>query len=90
VALKVAHRWTHDHRPNVQAEGTHCKDSPNQPMDAFRTVLPPVIPRKHQETPMPSKLRRTSTAVKVKAYRSAITLAGLLVLLEALGAPRKL
>ena len=39
---------------------------------------------------MPSKLRRTSLALKVKTYRSAVTLAGLLVLLEALGAPRKL
>ena len=39
---------------------------------------------------MPSKLRRTTLAVKVKAYRSAMTLASLLVLLEALGAPRKL
>jgi len=39
---------------------------------------------------MPSKLRRTSTAVKARTYRSAVTLAGLLVLLEALGAPRKL
>jgi len=39
---------------------------------------------------MPSKLRRTTVTVKAKAYRSAITLAGLLVLLEALGAPRKL
>lgn len=88
--MKVAPRWTHDHRPNVQTRGTRCKKAPNQPMDAFRPVLPPVVPRMHQETPMPSKLRRTSTAVKVKAYRSAVTLAGLLVLLEALGAPRKL
>lgn len=39
---------------------------------------------------MPSKLRRTSMSVKVKAYRSAVTVAGLLVLLESLGAPRKL
>jgi hypothetical protein len=39
---------------------------------------------------MPSKLRRTTLTVKAKAYRSAVTLAGLLVLLEALGAPRKL
>jgi hypothetical protein len=39
---------------------------------------------------MPSKLRRTSLTLKVKAYRSAATLAGVLVLLEALGAPRKL
>jgi hypothetical protein len=39
---------------------------------------------------MPSKLRRTSLTVQAKAYRSAVTLAGLLVLLEALGAPRKL
>lgn len=39
---------------------------------------------------MPSKLRRTSLILKVRAYRSAVTLAGLLVLLEALGAPRKL
>jgi hypothetical protein len=39
---------------------------------------------------MPSKLRRTSLTVKARAYRSAVTLAGVLVLLEALGAPRKL
>jgi hypothetical protein len=39
---------------------------------------------------MPSKLRRTSSTLKFRAYRSAVTLAGLLVLLEALGAPRKL
>jgi hypothetical protein len=39
---------------------------------------------------MASKLRRTSFTVKAKAYRSAMTLAALLVLLEALGAPRKL
>ena len=39
---------------------------------------------------MPSKLRRTHLSLKVKAYRSAVALAGLLVLLEALGAPRKL
>jgi hypothetical protein len=39
---------------------------------------------------MPSKLRRTRTALQAKAYRSAVAVAGLLVLLEALGAPRKL
>jgi hypothetical protein len=39
---------------------------------------------------MPSKLRRSSLSLKVKAYRSAVTLASVLVLLEALGAPRKL
>jgi hypothetical protein len=39
---------------------------------------------------MPSKLRRTQLTLKVKAYRSAAALASLLVLLEALGAPRKL
>ena len=39
---------------------------------------------------MPSKLRRTTLILKTKAYRSAVTLAGLLALLEALGAPRKL
>jgi hypothetical protein len=39
---------------------------------------------------MPSMLRRTSVALKVKAYRSALALGSLLVLLEALGAPRKL
>jgi hypothetical protein len=39
---------------------------------------------------MTSKLRRTSFAVQAKAYRSAMTLAGLLVLLETLGATRKL
>ena len=39
---------------------------------------------------MPSKLRRTQVTLHAKAYRSAVALAGLLVLLEALGAPRKL
>ncbi len=39
---------------------------------------------------MPSKLRRTSRSAKAKAYTSAASLASLLVLLEALGAPRKL
>jgi hypothetical protein len=39
---------------------------------------------------MPSKLRRTPVTIKAKAYRSAAALASLLVLLEALGAPRKL
>jgi hypothetical protein len=39
---------------------------------------------------MPSKLRRTSLTLHAKAYRSAVALAGFLVMLEALGAPRKL
>ena len=39
---------------------------------------------------MPSKLRRTSLSMKVRAYSSLASLASLLVLLEALGAPRKL
>ena len=39
---------------------------------------------------MPTKLRRTSLSVKAKAYRSAVALGSLLVMLEALGAPRKL
>jgi hypothetical protein len=39
---------------------------------------------------MPTKLRRSSVALKAKAYRSAFALSSLLVLLEALGAPRKL
>ncbi len=39
---------------------------------------------------MPSKLRRTSLSMKVKTYSSLASLASLLVLLEALGAPRKL
>ena len=39
---------------------------------------------------MPSKLRRTSFTLKAKAYRSAVALGSLLVLLEALGAARKL
>jgi hypothetical protein len=39
---------------------------------------------------MPSKIRRTSLTLKAKAYRSAVTLAGVLVLLESLGAARKL
>lgn len=51
---------------------------------------PPVSPDPSEEALMPSKLRRTSLNVKVKAYTSAATLASLLVVLEALGAPRKL
>jgi hypothetical protein len=39
---------------------------------------------------MPSKIRRMSLTLHAKAYRSAVAVAGLLVLLEALGAPRKL
>lgn len=39
---------------------------------------------------MPSKLRRTKVTLHAKAYRSAVALAGFLVMLEALGAPRKL
>lgn len=39
---------------------------------------------------MPTKLRRTSFILKSKAYRSAFALGSLLVLLEALGAARKL
>ena len=47
-------------------------------------------PRPIEEALMPSKLRRTQITLHAKAYRSAVALAGLLVLLEALGAPRKL
>jgi hypothetical protein len=43
-----------------------------------------------QEEAMPSKLRRTSLTLKAKAYRSAVALGSLLVLLESLGAARKL
>ena len=43
-----------------------------------------------EEALMPSKLRRTSLTAKAKAYSSAASLVSLLVLLEALGAPRKL
>ena len=43
-----------------------------------------------EEALMPSKLRRTRITLQAKAYRSAVALAGLLVLLEALGAPLKL
>jgi hypothetical protein len=50
------------------------------------THRPPPI----EEEWMPSKIRRTSLTVKAKAYRSAVALGSLLVLLEALGAPRKL
>jgi hypothetical protein len=39
---------------------------------------------------MPSKIRRTSLTLKVKSYRSAVALGSLLVLLETLGAARKL
>ena len=50
---------------------------------------PPASPDS-EEACMPSKLRRTQVTLQAKAYRSAFDLAGLLVLLEALGAPRKL
>ena len=53
-------------------------------------VDPPAAPPTIEEALMPSKLRRTHTTLQAKAYRSAVALAGLLVLLEALGAPRKL
>lgn len=46
--------------------------------------------RHRPEVSVPTKLRRTTLTLKAKAYRSAVTLAGLLALLEALGAPRKL
>jgi hypothetical protein len=39
---------------------------------------------------MPSKIRRTSLTLQAKTYRTAVAVAGLLVMLEALGAPRKL
>lgn len=39
---------------------------------------------------MPTKLRRTSLSLKAKTYRSALALGSLLVLLETLGAARKL
>ena len=52
-------------------------------------VDPPARPR-NEETRMPSKIRRTSLTLKAKSYRTAVAVAGLLVLLEALGAPRKL
>ena len=52
--------------------------------------VPPAMPSSALEVSVPSKLRRTTLTLKAKAYRSAVTLAGLLVLLEALGAPRKL
>jgi hypothetical protein len=39
---------------------------------------------------MPSKLSRTSLTLKAKTYRSAVALGSLLVLLETLGAARKL
>jgi hypothetical protein len=39
---------------------------------------------------MPSKLRRTSLALKARTYGSFASIASLLVLLEALGAARKL
>jgi len=53
-------------------------------------VDPPAAPDPLEETLMPSKIRRTSLTIKAKAYRSAVALGSLLVLLEALGAPRKL
>jgi hypothetical protein len=39
---------------------------------------------------MATKLRDMLTVTKVKAFRSAVVLGSLLVLLESLGAPRKL
>jgi len=55
--------------------------------DAGSTL--PARPR-NEETRMPSKIRRTSLTLKAKSYRTAVAVAGLLVMLEALGAPRKL
>ena len=63
---------------------------PPRPMDAPRSADPPASPDIFVEAVMPSKLRRTSLTLKAKSYRSAATLVSLLVLLEALGAPRKL
>ena len=63
---------------------------PQRPMDRARSVDPPASPDNSEEAFMPSKLRRTSLTLKAKSYRSAATLVSLLVLLEALGAPRKL
>jgi hypothetical protein len=64
---------------------------PFPPMMAASSRLEAGSPRLFpREEEMPSKLRRSSVALKAKAYRSAVTLAGVLVLLEALGAPRKL
>ena len=51
---------------------------------------PPARPDPLRRISVPSKLRRTKVTVQAKAYRSAAALASLLVLLEALGAPRKL
>ena len=60
-------------------------------MEGEYSGLPPSSrPRPNRGGMMPSKLRRTQLTLKVKAYRSAAALASLLVLLEALGAPRKL
>ena len=59
-------------------------------MDAPRSADPPASPDTLEEANMPSKLRRTTLTLQAKTYRSAVALAGLLVLLEALGAPRKL
>ena len=59
-------------------------------MEAPRPVDPPASPDILEEAFMPSKLRRTTLTLQAKTYRSAATLVGLLVLLEALGAPRKL
>lgn len=68
---------------------------PNQPggrrpMEALGRRTPPASPDTSVEAFMPSKLRRTSLTLKAKTYRSAASLVSLLVLLEALGAPRKL
>jgi hypothetical protein len=38
---------------------------------------------------MASKLRRTRNATKLRTYRIAMAVTSLLILLEALGAPRK-
>jgi hypothetical protein len=63
---------------------------PQRPIAAPRSVDPPASPDNLEEASMPSKLRRTTLTLQAKTYRSAATLVGLLVLLEALGAPRKL
>jgi hypothetical protein len=85
--------WTDVGRPNVQPDvvdwvlGSITTDGAGRmPVDPPAVAPPTTI----EEALMPSKLRRTRITLQAKAYRSAVALAGLLVLLEALGAPRKL
>ena len=83
--------WTDVGRPNVQAAPARLDTPLFRPMEAAGCRSTHRLrPRPNRGGMMPSKLRRTRTTLQAKAYRSAVAVAGLLVLLEALGAPRKL